>query len=42
MIRYVLLEKVNIENANAFNNITVGIPAITGFMGFAHALERKL
>lgn len=42
MKKYILLEKVNIENANAFNNITVGIPAITGFMGFTHALERNL
>ncbi|SFA84787.1 type I-F CRISPR-associated protein Csy2 [Selenomonas ruminantium] len=42
MTRYILLEKVNIENANAFNNITVGIPAITAFMGFGRALERKL
>ncbi|MBO6292763.1 MAG: hypothetical protein J6N51_11000 [Selenomonas sp.] len=39
---YILLEKVNIENANAFNNIIVGIPAITSFLGFARALERKL
>ena len=42
MKKYILLEKISIENANAFNNITIGIPAITGFMGFTHALERKL
>lgn len=42
MKKLILLEKVNIENANAFNNITVGVPAITGFLGFARALERKL
>lgn len=36
-----LLNKIKIEGANALNGIIHGIPAITGFLGFVHALERK-
>lgn len=39
---YLLMQNIKVENANAFNNITVGMPAVTGFLGAVHALERKL
>lgn len=42
MGRYLLIENVQVENANAYNHIVVGMPAVTGFLGAVHALERKL
>lgn len=39
---YLLMQNIKVENANAFNNITVGMPAVTGFLGAVHALERRL
>tara|TARA_R110002033_G_scaffold153199_2_gene189747 strand:- start:1669 stop:2685 length:1017 start_codon:yes stop_codon:yes gene_type:complete len=42
MQQYILLKKLNIQNANAIAGLTYGFPAITNFLGFAHALSRKL
>lgn len=37
-----LLKKIQIENANAIAGMIYGFPAITHFVGFTHALSRKL
>lgn len=42
MKSYLLLKKVDVQNANAIAGLTYGFPAITNFLGFAHALSRKL
>ena len=42
MPQYILLKKLNVQNANAIAGLTYGFPAITNFLGFAHALARKL
>lgn len=42
MKQYIVIEKIDVQNANAWNNIVVGFPAITGFLGATHALERNL
>lgn len=42
MSQYVLIKKLNVQNANAIAGLTYGFPAITNFLGFAHALSRKL
>lgn len=42
MSQYLLLHKINVQNANAIAGLTYGFPAITNFLGFAHALSRKL
>lgn len=42
MKKYIVIEKVDVQNANAWNNIVVGFPAITGFLGATHALERMI
>ncbi len=42
MQQYILLKKLNVQNANAIAGLTYGFPAITHFLGFAHALARKL
>lgn len=42
MQQYILLKKLNVQNANAIAGLTYGFPAITNFLGFAHALSRKL
>lgn len=42
MRSYVLLKKINVQNANAIAGLTYGFPAITNFLGFAHALSRKI
>lgn len=40
---YLLLDKVEIENANTISSpLTYGFPAISGFLGAVHALNRKL
>ena len=39
---YLLLEKIEIEAANTISSpLTYGFPAITGFLGAVHALNRK-
>ncbi|MDG1904198.1 MAG: type I-F CRISPR-associated protein Csy2 [Arenicella sp.] len=42
MSQYLLLKKLNVQNANAIAGLTYGFPAITNFLGFAHGLSRKL
>lgn len=42
MSQYLLLKKVSVQNSNAIAGLTYGFPAITNFLGFAHALSRKL
>lgn len=42
MSSLILLRRLRVENANAVAGITWGFPAITHFLGFAHALSRKL
>ncbi|MGR7920626.1 type I-F CRISPR-associated protein Csy2 [Zobellella denitrificans] len=37
-----LLKHIQVENANAIAGLTYGFPAITQFLGFTHALSRKL
>lgn len=39
---YLLLKKIEVQNANAIAGLTYGFPAVTNFLGFAHALSRKL
>ncbi|WP_413482872.1 type I-F CRISPR-associated protein Csy2 [Morganella psychrotolerans] len=40
---YILLRHIRVHNANALSGpFTVGFPAVTAWMGFVHALERKL
>ena len=42
MKTYLLLPKIQVQNANALSSLcTIGFPAMTAWMGFAHALERK-
>ena len=41
MTSYILLEKVSVEDANCIAGFTYGFPAITGFLGFTHAISRK-
>lgn len=37
-----IVPRIRVQNANAFSSaISVGFPAVTGFMGAVHALERK-
>ncbi|WON78430.1 type I-F CRISPR-associated protein Csy2 [Serratia sp. UGAL515B_01] len=38
----IVLRHVRVENANALAGLTYGFPAITHFLGFTHALSRKL
>lgn len=42
MSQYLLLKKLTVQNANAIAGLTYGFPAITNFLGFAHAISRKL
>lgn len=43
MDTYLLLPHLKIHNANAFSSIyTIGIPAMTSWLGFTHALERRI
>ncbi len=42
MNQYLILERVSVQNANAIAGFTWGFPAITNFLGFTHALSRKL
>jgi CRISPR-associated protein Csy2 len=42
MSNYILLNRIQVQNANAIAGFTWGFPAITHFLGFAHNLTRKL
>lgn len=43
MSQYLLLRRLQVQNANALSSpFTFGFPAVTAFMGFAHALQRYL
>lgn len=42
MSTLILLRRVRVENANAIAGVTWGFPAITHFLGFTHALSRRL
>ena len=42
MSQYLVLSRIDIQNANAIAGLTWGFPAITQFLGFSHALNRKL
>lgn len=42
MSSLILLRRIRVENANAIAGLTYGFPAITHFLGFSHALSRKL
>lgn len=42
MSQYLVLSKIRIQNANTIAGFTWGFPAITQFMGFIHALNRKI
>jgi CRISPR-associated protein Csy2 len=42
MSQFVVLKKLRVQNANAISSpFTYGFPAVTAFLGFAHALERQ-
>ncbi|WP_215811756.1 type I-F CRISPR-associated protein Csy2, partial [Vibrio parahaemolyticus] len=41
--RLLILPHIRIHNANALSSpFTIGFPAMTAWLGFTHALERKL
>lgn len=42
MSSLILLHRISVENANAIAGLTYGFPAITHFLGFSHALSRRL
>ncbi len=42
MSQYLVLSHIDIQNANSIAGFTWGFPAITGFLGFNHALSRKI
>ncbi|MFE8046581.1 type I-F CRISPR-associated protein Csy2 [Brenneria goodwinii] len=42
MSALIILRHVSVENANAIAGLTYGFPAITHFLGYAHALSRQL
>ncbi len=43
IIGYLVLKEIRIENANALSSpMTYGFPAISGFLGAIHAMEREL
>lgn len=37
-----VLRHIQVQNANAVAGVTYGFPAVTHFLGFVHALQRKL
>lgn len=41
MSQYLVLSHIDIQNANSIAGLTWGFPAITHFLGFTHALNRK-
>jgi CRISPR-associated protein Csy2 len=42
MSQYLVLSHIDVQNANSVAGLTWGFPAITHFLGFTHALNRKL
>lgn len=42
MSQYIVLERISVQNANCIAGLTYGFPAITHFLGYTHALSRKL
>ena len=42
MRQYLVLSQIQIQNANSIAGLTWGFPAITHFLGFTHALSRKI
>ncbi|MCQ8130303.1 type I-F CRISPR-associated protein Csy2 [Methylomonas rivi] len=42
MSHYILINRVQVQSANAIAGFTWGFPAITHFLGFTHNLTRKL
>lgn len=42
MSQYLVLSQIDVQNANSIAGLTWGYPAITHFLGFTHALSRKL
>lgn len=42
MEQYLILKRIKVSNANAIAGFTYGFPAITHFLGYVHALSRKL
>ncbi|PWC15761.1 type I-F CRISPR-associated protein Csy2 [Brenneria roseae subsp. americana] len=42
MSTLIVFRRIRVENANAIAGLTYGFPAITHFLGFTHALSRKL
>jgi CRISPR-associated protein Csy2 len=42
MSQYLVLGQIQIQNANSIAGLTWGFPAITQFLGFTHALNRKV
>lgn len=42
MSQYILINRIQVQNANAIAGFTWGFPAITHFLGFTHNLSRKL
>lgn len=39
---YIVFERISVQDANCIAGFTYGFPAITHFLGFSHALSRKL
>jgi CRISPR-associated protein Csy2 len=42
MSQYLVLSHIDVQNANSIAGLTWGFPAITQFLGFTHALSRKI
>ncbi len=42
MSQYLLLNRLQVQNANCISGFTWGFPAITHFLGFMHNIQRKL
>lgn len=42
MNHYILIDHVQVQDANAIAGFTWGFPSITHFLGFAHLLQRKM
>ena len=42
MSQYLVLSHISVQNANSIAGLTWGFPAITNFLGFTHALSRKI
>jgi len=42
MSQYITLNHIEVQDANTIAGITYGFPAVTQFLGFVHALSRKL